>query len=82
MAYVFICIFLKKYGFIMYMNISMNPDELEEHLKDKDKIRDEYDAQTAVEGTEYEDKEDGVLKKKRRVDTNSVAAKRYKDFKF
>jgi splicing factor 3B subunit 2 len=64
------------------VQISMNPDELEEHLKDKDKIRDEYDAATALEGTEYEDKEDGVLKKKRRVDTNSVAAKRYKDFKF
>ena len=60
------------------VQVSVNNDDLEEQLKDKDQLRDAYEAQTA---TGEEDQEDGKGKRKRRVD-GTAATKRYKDFKF
>ena len=64
------------------VQVSLNPDDLEESLKDKDKLRDVYDSQLGenVEENEEVDAQTGT-KRRRRVD-GSVAAKRIKDFKF
>lgn len=62
------------------VQVSMNPEELEDRLKDKEGMREAYEAQ--VTGGEFEEGvEDGKGKRKRRVD-GSAATKRYKDFKF
>ena len=59
------------------VQVSINPDDLEESLKDKDHLRDAYEAQTGAE-----EEEDGKgVKRKRRVE-GSATTKRYKDFKF
>lgn len=65
------------------VQISINPDDLEDQLKDKDHMRDAYEAQAAGGEGGFEDFEgdDARGKRKRRVDANAVA-KRYKDFKF
>ena len=62
------------------VQVSINPDDLEEQLKNKDHMRDAYEAQTAT--GEEGDQDDGKGgKRKRRVD-GTAATKRYKDFKF
>ena len=61
------------------VQISINPDDFEEQLKNKDQMRDVYEAHTATGEEEQDDGKGG--KRKRRVD-GSAATKRYKDFKF
>ena len=67
------------------VQISINPDDLEQQLKDKDQLRDAYEAQQAASGeggTGADDFDDDARgKRKRRLDASNVA-KRYKDFKF
>jgi splicing factor 3B subunit 2 len=67
------------------VQLSINPDDLEEQLRDKEQLREAYEAQAAIvagDSTEFEDGDtEGKGKRKRRVDS-SAAAKRYKDFKF
>jgi hypothetical protein len=62
------------------VQMSINPDELEDRIKDKDHMREMYDAQQGETGVN-EGSEDATGKRKRRVDA-STASKRYKDFKF
>lgn len=56
------------------VQLAINPDDLQETLRDKDQLREAYAAGT-------EDGDDDRNKRKRRLDA-SAAAKRYKDFKF
>ena len=64
------------------VQVSINPDDLEDQLKDKDSFKDAYDAQAIGSAESDERDEDGKgAKRKRRVD-GSAATKRYKDFKF
>lgn len=65
------------------VQVSINPDDLEHQLKDKDQLREAYEAQLASGGEGgLEDFEDDARgKRKRRMDASNVA-KRYKDFKF
>ena len=59
-------------------DVALNPDDPAAGLKDKEQLREAYDAQQQGEGGEGEDDKG---KRKRRVD-GGAGAKRYKDFKF
>ena len=66
------------------VQVSINPDDLEQQLRDKEQLRDAYEAQLAAggDGAAGDDFEDDARgKRKRRLDASNVA-KRYKDFKF
>jgi splicing factor 3B subunit 2 len=64
------------------VQVSINPDDLEEQMRDKDSMKEAYEAQAAVGSVEFEENDDGKgVKRKRRVDGSAVT-KRYKDFKF
>lgn len=62
------------------VQLSLQPDELEARLKDKDGLKDAYDSNLS-DASEIEEGEDAKGKRKRRLDSSNII-KRYKDFKF
>mmetsp|Transcript_17740 Transcript_17740/g.17825 ORF Transcript_17740/g.17825 Transcript_17740/m.17825 type:complete len:554 (+) Transcript_17740:142-1803(+) len=67
------------------VNVSINPDQLEDELEDmgqQDRLKDAYEAeQGAGDGEFQEDRDDPRGKRKRRADANTIT-KRNKGFKF
>jgi splicing factor 3B subunit 2 len=62
------------------VELSMNPEDIESQLRDKDNIKDVYD--NSISDTHENEGEDSTNgKRKKRVDSDA-ASKRFKDFKF